>query len=140
LLRQERTSKAIVVDEFGGVQGMISVDDLLGELFGELGDELKPSATSTAELMADGRVKLRGSIRPAAAEAWLAEPWEGKAATLGGLIVDRLGRLPEAGEQLQLHGTEVTVLEVSSTAILSIAVRPRAARSEDREHAEEETG
>jgi putative hemolysin len=134
LLRQERSSKAVVVDEFGGVQGMISVDDLLAELFGELGDELKAAPTSSAEMLVDGRVKLRGSIRAAAAEAWLGEPWEGTAATLGGLIVSTLGRLPAAGERVELHGAEVTVLEVSPTAVVSVAVRKRAPR------AEEETG
>jgi putative hemolysin len=132
LLRQQRTSKAIVVDEFGGVQGMISIDDLLAELFGELGDELK-AQSGGAELLTDGRVKLRGSMRPDAAEAWIGEQWEGSAATLGGLIVSRLGRLPAAGERVDVGGAEVTVLEVSPTTILSIAVRPAVAPQTDEE-------
>jgi CBS domain containing-hemolysin-like protein len=123
LLRQERTTKAIVLDEFGNVQGMISVDDLLAELFGDLSDELKAAVTSTAELLLDGRVKLRGSMRAAAAEPWLGRRPEGAAATLGGLIVSELGRLPAAGEKVELCGAEVTVLEVSPTAVLSVAVR-----------------
>jgi putative hemolysin len=132
LLRQERTSKAIVVDEFGGVQGIISIDDLLGELFGELGDELK-AQDGGPELMLDGRVKLRGSMRPDAAEAWLSTRAEASAATLSGLIVSRLGRLPEPGERIEVDGAEVTVLEVSPTAILSLAVRPlRAASAGDK--------
>jgi putative hemolysin len=126
LLQKERSSKAVVVDEFGGVQGMISVDDLLAELFGELGEERRSDTTSTAEFLVDGRVKLRGSIRAAAAEAWLGETWEGSAATLGGMIVDKLGRLPVKGERIELNGAEVTVLEVSPTAVVSVAVRARA--------------
>jgi putative hemolysin len=126
LLQQERSSKAVVVDEFGGVQGMISVDDLLAELFGELAEERTNEATASAELLVDGRVKLRGSIRAAAAEPWLGELWEGSAATLGGMIVDKLGRLPRVGEHIELNGVEIAVLEVSLSAVTAVAVRPRA--------------
>ncbi|HET8938845.1 MAG TPA: hemolysin family protein [Polyangiales bacterium] len=125
VLQTERSSKAVVVDEFGGVQGMISVDDLLTDVFGELGEERRSDASTTAEFLVDGRVKLRGSIRAAAAEPWLGESWEGSAATVGGLIADKLGRLPLAGEQIELNGAQITVLEVSPTAVLSVAVRAR---------------
>lgn len=125
LLQKERSSKAVVVDEFGGVQGIISVDDLLAELFGELAEERKADATSNAELLGDGRVKLRGSIRASAAEPWLGEPWEGPAATLGGMLMDKLGRLPVKGEVIELHGAEITVLEVGPTAVISVAVLAR---------------
>ena len=133
LLRQQRTSKAIVVDEFGGVQGMISIDDLLGELFGELGDELK-TASSAVETLPDGRVKLRGSMRPDAAETWLNVPWESSAATLSGYIVSRLGRLPAVGERIELGDTEVVVMEVSPTTIVSIAVQPRESGAHEESH------
>jgi CBS domain containing-hemolysin-like protein len=126
VLRDERTSKAIVVDEFGGVKGIISVDDLFVELFGELGDELKVS-DAPPELQAGGSVKLRGSMRADAAEPWLGEPIDSSAATLGGMIVDRLGRLPSVGETLAVGGAELTVLEVSRTAVIAVAVRSRVA-------------
>jgi CBS domain containing-hemolysin-like protein len=125
LLREERTSKAIVVDEFGGVQGIISVDDLLAEVFGELASELRKVPPPGAEMLHDGRVKLPASMRPDAAQDWLGEHWEGSAATLGGLIVSRLGRLPGRGEHVTMGHTEITVLEVSATTIVSIALRPR---------------
>ena len=131
LLREEHTSKAIVVDEYGNVQGMISVDDLLAELFGELGDELKASSSVSAEMLVDGRVKLRGSMRAVAAEPWLGQRLEGTAGTLGGLIVSQLGRLPLPGEKLELCSAEVTVLEVSPTAVLSVAVQKRAAAAQE---------
>ncbi|HKU41950.1 MAG TPA: hemolysin family protein [Polyangiales bacterium] len=123
-LRQQHTSKAMVVDEFGGVQGMISIDDLLEELFGELGEELKNSEPGAVETLADGRVKLRGSMRPDAAESWLGASCESTAATLSGWIVNRLGRLPDVGERIEVGGAEITVLEVTPTTVVSIAVRP----------------
>lgn len=132
VLQREHSSKALVVDEFGGVEGIVSIDDLLTELFGEIGEERNSSSPSNAEMLRDGRVKLRGSIRAAAAEPWLSESWEGSAATLGGLIVGKLGRLPAVGERIALRGVEITVLEVSATAVISVAVAQHtAARAEE---------
>jgi putative hemolysin len=122
-LREQRSSKAIVVDEYGGVQGIVSIEDVLNELFGEIGDELK-RAESGVEPMADGRVRLSGSIPPGRAEAWLGSGWGGESATLGGYIVDSLGRLPEVGETIDVNGKPVTVLEMSPSAIRAVAVRP----------------
>ena len=124
VLRAERTSKAIVVNEYGGVQGMISIDDLLVELFGELGDELQPSREAV-EVLEDGTVKLRGSMRPTEAETWLGETWEGTSATLSGLIVSRLGRLPRVGERVEVGSSELTVLEVGPTSVLAVSVRSK---------------
>jgi CBS domain containing-hemolysin-like protein len=132
LLKKERTSKAVVIDDFGGVEGMISVDDLVAELFGELGEERMRSTSPAAERLEDGRVKLRGSIRASAAEPWLGDSWEGSAATLGGLIVDKLGRLPAQGEVIELNGAEITVLDVGPTAVLSVAVRVKPGRSKEK--------
>ena len=123
LLQHEHSSKAVVVDELGSVVGIISVDDILAEVFGELGEERKSESVPAVEQLADGRVKLSGSTRASAAESFLGDHWEGTAATLGGLIADKLGRLPVAGEHIEINGAEITVLEVSHNAVLSVAVR-----------------
>lgn len=123
-LQQERSSKAIVVDEHGGVQGIISIEDVLGELFGEIGDELK-QPDSGAELLADGGVRVPGSMRLDEAEPWLGTRWEGTAATLAGHILDVLGRMPNPGETLEVDGVGVTITEMSPKAVLWMTIRPR---------------
>jgi putative hemolysin len=129
-LQRERSSKAIVVDEHGGVQGIVSIKDVLWELFGETGDELtEPEAG--AERLADGTLRLPGSMRLDEAEHWLGTRWDGPATTLGGHITEALRRLPVEGESLTIDGIHVTVSEMGPTAVLWIVVQPRAEAERD---------
>lgn len=124
-IQEQRSSKAIVVDEHGGVQGLISIEDVLADLFGEIGDELKDSDEKAEELL-DGTVRLPGSMKLDEAESWLGTRWEGSAATVGGHLVATLARLPCEGEQLEIDGVSVKVVEMSPTAVRWVVVRPRA--------------
>jgi CBS domain containing-hemolysin-like protein len=129
-LQQERSTKAIVVDEHGGVQGIISIKDVLWELFGEVGDELaEPDAK--VETLSDGRVRLPGSLRKDEAEHWIGTRWEGPAATLGGHVLAALGRLPNEGEQIEIDGVQVTITEMSPRGVRWIVVRPRSSRADE---------
>lgn len=124
MLQQQHSSKAIVVDEYGGVQGIISIEDVLIQLFGDIGDELKQSEPGP-ERLADGTVRLPGDMGLDAAEPWLGARWEGPAATVGGHVVARLGRLPAQGERLEIDGLGVTVAEMSPTAVRWLVVERR---------------
>ncbi len=130
-LQRQQSSKAIVVDEFGGVQGIISIEDVLAHLFGDIGDELKQPELEV-EQQEDGTVRLPGSLALDKAEPWLGTHWDGKATTLGGYIVAHLGRWPRAGESLEIDGVSMTVTETSPTAVLWIVVEPRQ-KSDDAE-------
>lgn len=121
-LQERRTSLAIVVDEYGGVQGLISVEDVLAELLGELADELKEPEPGP-ETLADGSVRLPGTMTLTDAEPWLGTRWRGAATTVGGHVVEVLGRLPEAGEEYEIDGVEVKVIDMGRTAIRWLAVR-----------------
>lgn len=123
-LQERRASKAIAVDEHGGLQGIISIEDVLWELFGEIGDELKQPEPS-AEVLPDGKVRLPGSMRLDEAEPWVRTRWVGPAATVGGHIVEVLGRLPAEGESLEIDGVRVTITEMSPTAARWVVVEPR---------------
>lgn len=128
VMQDEKSSKAIVVDEFGGVQGIISVEDVLGELFGDIADELKEYDGTDVEQLPDGRMKLLGSMPLIDAEPFLGVRWAGEAATLGGHITGLLGRLPAAGERFVIDGVEVTIVERTPSAIKAVAIKPRADR------------
>jgi putative hemolysin len=122
-LQQEHSSKAMVVDEHGGVQGIISVKDVLWELFGEIGDELAEPEV-TAEVLPDGSIRLPGSLRRGEVEQWLGTRWEGSATTVGGHIVAALGRLPVEGEQIEVDGVQLTVTDMSPTTVRWLVASP----------------
>jgi len=121
MLQEQQSSKAIVVDEFGGVQGIISIEDVLTQLFGDIGDELKQLEPGP-ERLADGSVRLPGDMGLDEAEPWLGARWQGPATTVGGHVVARLGRLPDMGERLEIDGIDVTVTEMGPTAVRWVVV------------------
>lgn len=123
VLQQRQSSKAIVVSEFGGVQGIISIEDLLSQLFGDIGDELKQPEKVAFELP-DGTVRLAASMGLDEAEPWLGVRWQGSATTIGGHVVAALGRLPIEGETVVIDGVQVTVSEMAPTAVRALLVRP----------------
>jgi CBS domain containing-hemolysin-like protein len=124
LLQEQQSSKAIVVDVFGRVQGIISIEDVLTQLFGDIGDELKQPEPGPEQL-ADGSVRLPGDIGLDEAEPWLGVRWQGQATTVGGHVVAHLGRLPVMGERLEIDGVEVTVREMGPTTVRWVVVQPR---------------
>jgi CBS domain containing-hemolysin-like protein len=122
LLREHRTQMAVVIDEMGGVAGLINLDDVLKELLGRV-----PAARSgelAPQRLPDGRLVLPGRMRLHEAEPWIGVAWSGEADTVGGHVVEALGHLPEPGERVTIDGVEVEVLEVRHRAVAAAAVRP----------------
>lgn len=137
LLALQRTGEnlAVVVDEYGGASGIITVEDLLEEIVGEIEDEY------------DVREELARPVNPrtllVAGRAPLAElnerfalklPEGDEYATLGGLVVERLGHIPKPGEQLKVGDLTITVARSDARAVRDLIVhlaeplRPEARR------------
>jgi len=112
-MRRRRSHMALVVDEHGGVSGIITLEDLLEELVGELVDEHDPVSPGVATL-GTGRYRLPGMLRPdEVAEAIGAVLPEGDWHTLAGFLMAELGRIPRHGDRVRIEGWEfrVTSLE-----------------------------
>jgi CBS domain containing-hemolysin-like protein len=129
-LRAERRALAIVADEFGGTAGLITVGDLLDELLGETGDEFKPKENAPQRL-ADGRVRLPGALRLDEATPWVGVHWEADAYTVGGLVMERLGRLPVVGYTLDVDGVRIEVEALKGRAVAWLLVTPKASEVDD---------
>ena len=121
-LRERRSHQALVVDEFGGTAGLLTLEDVLSELVGNVGDEFKP-ADPVAEEMADGRVRLPGGMTVDDAAILLRTEWESDATTVGGLITAALGHLPAPGERVQIGEYEFDVERVADRAVESVLAR-----------------
>ncbi|MER7269078.1 hemolysin family protein [Micromonospora carbonacea] len=120
---------AIVVDEYGGTDGVVTVEDLVEELVGEIADEFDPDAVDDGgpvELTVPGgerTVLVDGVLR----EDELVEQTgfrlpEGPYETLGGFLMARLGHIPVAGETVEEGGYEFTVVEVERHRIEQVRV------------------
>jgi putative hemolysin len=121
-LRERRTHQALVVDEFGGTSGLLTLEDVLSELFGDVGDEFKP-AEPAAEPLADGRLRLPGGMAVDEAATFLKTTWETDSATVGGLVTAALGHLPSPGEVITIGDYEFEVERVRDRAIGSVLAR-----------------
>jgi putative hemolysin len=130
LMRERKSHQAIVADEFGGVAGLVTLEDVLTEVMGEVPEELKHGESRPEELP-DGRVRLPGWLRLDEAEPWIGAYLEGEADTLGGRVMEELGHLPESGERVVIDGVELEVEAVENHVVALVLARPRAGGGEE---------
>jgi CBS domain containing-hemolysin-like protein len=131
-LRERRSHQALVVDEFGGTAGLLTLEDVLAELIGGVGDEFKTDE-ALPETLPDGRLRLTGDMEAQDAAALLETEWERDAATLGGIVTAALGHIPQAGERVVIGAHEFEVERTADRAIGTLLVRRRPAPAGERE-------
>jgi CBS domain containing-hemolysin-like protein len=121
-LRERRTHQALVVDEFGGTSGLITLEDVLAELLGDVGDEFK-AGEPVAETLPDGRVRLPGQMPSEDAATFLGTKWETEAATVNGFITEALGHLPTPRERVVIGDFEFEVEDVRRRTLVTALAR-----------------
>jgi CBS domain containing-hemolysin-like protein len=131
VLREKRRHQAIVIDEYGGVEGLVTLEDVLSGLLGGVGDEFKDGQREP-ERLPDGRVRLPGMMRVDGVERWTGLRLHGEAATIGGFVTGSLGRIPAPGDRAVIDGATVEVESMDGHAVVSVLVTPAAAATEDR--------
>jgi CBS domain containing-hemolysin-like protein len=132
-MRRQRRHVALVVDEHGTVTGLLTLEDVLEELVGEIDDEFDTDAEQLVH-REDGELRIDGSVpvRLVARELGLNldAPHE---TTLNGHLIEYLGRVPHPGETVELEAARLEVLAGDDTQISQVAVRsaPRLPHSTD---------
>jgi len=125
-MQRERRQLAVVLDEFGGAAGMVTLEDLLEELVGEISDETDaavPDAALETELLdVDGTV----GVQEIATRFGVTLP--GGRETIGGALATAVGRIPRTGERIILGGLEFDVLRAGPTRVERVVVRLAAHR------------
>ena len=128
LLREMQTKQfhmAIVIDEYGGTSGLVTLEDLLEEIVGDIADEYDIEEP-TVEHLPDGALRVPGgtSIDDVSDELGVELPdteWD----TVGGLVFNLLGHVPEEGECVRFQGLEFRTERVKGRRIVSVHIRPK---------------
>jgi len=122
-MQTERQTLAIVINEYGSTEGIVTVEDLLEELVGDIYDEFDRDSHGI-QREADGSVILPGSFPiHDLPDLGLTLP-EGPYTTVAGLVLDRLGRLPDPGDTVQVDDWQLEVLAVDHRAITRLRLTP----------------
>ncbi len=123
--RKSRVHMAIILDEYGSTAGLVTIEDLLEEIVGEIEDEYDHTPQSVVPLSADEALLDGRAPADALQDLFGVDVGDGDFDTVGGLIFDRLGRIPDVGDELQLGALRLRVLSMDGRRIARVrAYRP----------------
>lgn len=130
LFSKEEAQQAIVIDEFGGTVGLITLEDVLAEFMGEVGDEFKNDITKI-EKFENGVMRIPGIMRLDEVEFLTGIQLKAKSETIGGFVSEHLGRLAELGEKIELENAEIEVEKLGKRSVSSVLIKRKDNDSDD---------
>ena len=120
-MQREHAHMAVVVDDYGGVIGIITLEDILEELVGEIWDESDEVIENIRE-RSDGSYDINGSTRLSDMCESIGCSIDSEADTVGGWVMEMLGGIPESGESFECGGMHVTVESTDERRVLKVNV------------------
>ncbi|NMR20826.1 HlyC/CorC family transporter [Cellulomonas fimi] len=122
-LRASGMQMAVVVDEYGGTSGIVTFEDVVEELVGEVSDEHDPRRAGTSRLP-DGAWVLPGDLRPdeLTEVTGVVVPDDGPYETLGGLVMTALGRIPVVGDEVEVPGVRLRIEQMAGRRVERVRV------------------
>lgn len=126
-MQKARQHLAIVLDEFGGTAGVVSMEDLIEEIFGEIQDEFDNEPPLVRRLP-EGRLQVRGDTSLNDLSDWIDIDYDpDEYTTMAGLIYAQMGRIPREGESIEVGDLTIQVEKMESNAIESVIITPHEA-------------
>jgi CBS domain containing-hemolysin-like protein len=115
---------AVVVDEFGGTAGIVTLEDILEQVVGEIRDEYDTDEVAPIQELGEDQFRVQGGVPISELEALLGHRFDREdVSTVGGLVLAEFGRVPRGGEALELDGFQLTVDQVVRRRVKRITVR-----------------
>ncbi len=122
-LQQSTTQLAVVVDEYGRVAGLVTIEDLLEEIVGEIRDEVEPHARDIVRESAHSYLVAGQTDLAQVADQLNVSIEEGDYSTIAGFVLTRLGHVPVPGEKVESNGLSFEVLEADPRTVLKVRLR-----------------
>lgn len=119
-LQQTITQMAIVINEYGSVSGLVTVEDMVEEIVGEIRDEVDPHAADIVKETDSTWIVAGNTELSQIAQQLHVEIEGGDYSTVAGLLLSRLGHVPKAGEKTTLEGLSLEVLEASHRTVVKV--------------------
>ena len=125
--QEEQNQMAAVIDEWGAMEGIVTVEDLIEEVVGEIHDEFdSPAGEPSITRITDGSYAIDGGVPITQVNDDLDAAFDpGGTETIGGLVLDHLGRAPEVGDRVETDGFAIEVTDVDGTRISQVIARRR---------------
>jgi CBS domain containing-hemolysin-like protein len=115
---------AVVVDEFGGTAGIVTLEDILEQVVGEIRDEYDTDEVAPIQELGDDQYRVQGGVPISELEGLLGHRFDREdVSTVGGLVLAEFGRVPRGGEALELDGFQLTVDQVVRRRVKRITIR-----------------
>ncbi len=130
--REKRARFALVVDEYGTLQGLVTLEDILDEIFGELPDEHEVTARPDVRRKPDGTYLIDGKVPVRDLNRDL--DWnlpDEEATTIAGLVIHEARTIPEVGQRFAFHGFKFEILRRQRNQITALRVTPPATDDKD---------
>ncbi|MGM0943644.1 MAG: gliding motility-associated protein GldE [Bacteroidota bacterium] len=127
--QQKRVHMAIVVDEYGGTSGLVTLEDLIEEIIGEINDEFDDKEEfffqeiDTSTFIFEGKVSLNDFCKKLELDSSIFDEVKGESESLGGLLLELNSKLPKNGTKINFEDFEFTVLAVDARKIKKVKVR-----------------
>ena len=124
-LKNNKKHMAIVIDEYGGTSGLVTLEDLLEEIVGDIRDEHDESADSEGIVQTvEGAIVVDGRTEIEKIEEYLEKTLgRGRYETIGGLILNEIRRIPRSGEKFRIEGMDITIETADERSIKKVKIK-----------------